>query len=571
LRGTGGPVTICDMMAGGVAAITDSFISFARRGVRRNATSRPGRGASLAARLFALQAVVVAVVLGGFATASYLQLGQATDEATGREMLGIARTLADAPEVRAAVGTTDPTVALQPLADQVQRDTATDFVVVMSPDGIRWTHPNRDLIGQRFIGTIATAAAGGFVIETYAGTLGPSVRAVVPVLDGGRVTALVAVGRTVGAVSRDLQRQLPLVLVTSGIALALAAVGSWLISRWLRRRTHGLGPAELSRMYEYYDAVLHAVREGLLLLDRDGRVQLVNEEARRLLALPADPAGRRVDALGLPPALGEALAAGTAGSDEIYLTADRIVVVSQAAARWSGRRLGWVVTLRDRTELRELVTELRTVRGVADSLSTQAHEAANQLHTVLALIEMGRPEEALEFATGGPAQRLVDGVVAGIGVPELAALVLAKAGEAEASGVELVVADGSTLPPGLADPHDLVTIVGNLLDNAIDAAAAPGAPEPRWVRIGAELVGEGAPGVVLRIADSGPGVPAGDVERVFGRGFTTKPAVDGRTRGIGLALVDRAVRRSGGEVRVSPADGTARGSQFEVRLPLVPS
>src|SRR3954454_3119920 len=109
------------MMAGGVAAITDSFILFARQGVRKRAAgARPGSDASLAARLFALQAVVVAVVLGGFATASYLQLGQATDEATGREMLGIARTLADAPEVRAAVGTTDPTVALQPLADQVQ-------------------------------------------------------------------------------------------------------------------------------------------------------------------------------------------------------------------------------------------------------------------------------------------------------------------------------------------------------------------------------------------------------------------------------------------------------------------
>jgi two-component system CitB family sensor kinase len=553
-------------MWGGVAAITVSFISSARSAVRgREAASprRRRRGTSLAGRLFALQAVLVAVVLAGFTTAVYVQLGQATDDATTKEMLGIARTMADAPEVREAVLAPDPSAVLQPLAERVRADTATDFVVVMDPTGRRWTHPNPAQIGQQFLGTIADAVQGGVVTETYTGTLGPSVRAVVPVKDdGGRVVALVSVGRKVSAVSEDLQRQIPLVLGMSGAALGVAAAGSWLVSRWLRRRTHGLGPTELTRMYEYYDAVLHAVREGLLLLDRDGRVQLVNEEARRLLALPLDAPGRPVDALGLPPALGAALGAGAAGSDGIHLTADRILVVSQAAARWGGRQVGWVVTLRDHTELRELVTELRTARGVADSLSTQAHEAANQLHTVLSLIELGRAEEALEFATGGPAQRLVDDVLAAVGVPELAALVLAKAGEAEGRGVELAVAAGATLPAGPADPHDLVTIVGNLLDNAIDAAAAPGAPEPRWVRIGAEVTAGDT--VVLRIADSGPGVPADDVERVFGRGWTTKPTLDGRSRGIGLALVERAVRRYGGEVRVA-------GSEFEVRLPLVPS
>ncbi len=516
---------------------------------------------SLARQLFALQALVVALVLAGVGVAAYLRFDDANRDATGREMLAVAHTLAADPDVRAALGAPDPTAVLQPLAARVQADTATDFVVVMTTGGIRLTHPTPGEIGRPYQGTIAPAVRGEPVTETYTGTLGPSVRAVVPVLDGGRVVALVAVGRTVTAVSKDLARQVPLILVGVAAALALAAAGSWLVSRWLRRTTHDLGPAELSRMYEYYDAVLHAVREGLLLLDREGRVQLVNDEARRLLALPDEVTGRRVDEVGLPAALGAALAGGGPRSDEIHLTSDRIVVVNQAAARWAGRHLGTVVTLRDHTELRALVSELQTIRGFADSLHAQAHEAANQLHTVVSLIELGRADEALDYAAAEleVAQHLTDAVLAAVAVPELAALVVGKAAVAGERGVELGLDDGTQVPDGLADPHDLVTIVGNLLDNAIDAALD--GPEPRWVRLGTATVGGE---VVLRVADSGPGLDPAAAERVFARGFSTKPTGDGMGRGLGLALVSRAVHRNGGRVEIARGE---RGAVFAVHLP----
>lgn len=520
---------------------------------------RAGRW-SLARQLFALQAAIAGIVLVALATASWFQLREAGREATAEEMLGIAHTLAASPEVLAALDEPDPSAVLQPLAERVRVDTATDFVVVMTPDGIRYSHPTASEIGRRFIGTIEPAAAGDeHFTETYTGTLGPSVRAVVPVFDGDRVVALVSVGRTITAVARDLQRQVPVVLTAVAVALLLAAAGSWLVSRWLRRSTHDLGPAELARMYEYYDAVLHAVREGLLLLDREGRVQLVNDEARRLLALPDDVGGRRVDEIGLPAPLGVALAERRAFDDEIHLTSDRIVVVSQGAARWAGRSLGTVVTLRDHTELRQLVSELQTVRGFADSLHAQAHEAANQLHTVISLIELGRADEALEFATAEleTAQHLTDAVVSGIAVPEVAALVVGKAAAAGERGVELRLEDGTRMPAGLADPRDLVTIVGNLLDNAIDAAQE--GPEPRWVRFGAGVDDDA---VELRVSDSGPGIAPEDAARAFDRGFSTKPD-DGMGRGLGLALVRRAAQRHGGGVRL------AGKAEFTVRLPLV--
>lgn len=517
---------------------------------------------SLAAQLFALQAVLVVLVLGGVGAATYLQFADDNERETAEEMLGVAHTLAAVPDVVAALDDPDPSAVLQPLAERVRADTATDFVVVMTTEGIRFSHPDTAEIGRTFRGTIGPAAAGDPTFtETYTGTLGPSVRSVVPVVDdGGRVVALVSVGRTVTAVSAELAGRLPVLLAIALGALALAAVGSWLLSRWLRRTTYDMGPAELSRMYEYYDTVLHSVREGLLLLDRDGRVQLVNDEARRLLTLPAEVAGRAVDALGLPDALGSALAAGERRSDEIHLTAERIVVVNQAPARWAGRDLGTVVTLRDHTELRALSTELETIRGFAQSLNAQAHEAANQLHTVVSLIELGRAEEALTYATAELelARHLTDAVLAGIAVPELAALVVGKAAEAGERGVELGLGEGAQVPAGLADPRDLVTIVGNLLDNAVDAALD--GPEPRWVRLDA---GCDDAGFVLRVTDSGPGID--DPEAAFASGWSTKPA-DGMGRGLGLALVRRAVHRHGGTVSAGTASGG--GAELRVRLPV---
>ena len=291
----------------------------------------------------------------------------------------------------------------------------------------------------------------------------------------------------------------------------------------------------------------------------------------RLLALPDDAAGRRVDDVGLPDALGTALAAGAERTDEIFLADDRVVVVNQAAARWAGQRLGTVVTLRDHTELRALVSELKTIRGFSDALSAQAHESANQLHTVVSLIELGRAEQALLFATRRLAdtQQKTDLVLGGIGEPVLAALVLGKDAEAAERGVELMIADDVDMPAGVADPRDLVTILGNLLDNAIDAAA--GGEPPRWVRIDATAVlaeDGSSEEIEIRIADSGPGLPAEYSRRAFQRGWSTKPQDRDRLhgRGLGLALVAQAVHRNHGSLE-TVNDG---GAIFTVHLPSPP-
>jgi sensor histidine kinase regulating citrate/malate metabolism len=314
-------------------------------------------------------------------------------------------------------------------------------------------------------------------------------------------------------------------------------------------------------LVDYHHAALHAVREGLLLVDEAGRVQLANDEARRLLGVPDDPTGRPVADLGLPVELTEAMSGHRPVVDEVFMTGPRVVVVNQAPTRPGDQAAGTVVTLRDRTELQAVTGERDDIRAFAESLRAQAHEAANRLHTTVSLVELGRPRDAVEFATAqlASAQQLTDRVVDAVGEPVLAALLLGKSALAHERGVRLDIdpgtAVGSTGLPG----GDLVTIVGNLIDNAIDAALQ-GEP-PREVRFAAW---EAAGRLEIRVEDSGPGLTEQQVAHVFDRGWTTKSAPGTHGRGLGLALVRQAVQRNGGTVTCQPGGG----AEFCVSLPV---
>ncbi|MGI5458082.1 ATP-binding protein [Streptomyces sp. CA-249302] len=535
------------------------------------------RPRSLAGQLFAMQAVLIAVLVAGYALFTYVSDRRQAEDAAGRQATAVARAVADAPSVHAAIRTPKPTTELQPYALRVMADTDVDFVTIMNPKGIRWTHPDKNQIGKHFLGNTERALKGETFTETYTGTLGASVRAVTPIEDARhRVIGMVSAGIKVEAISKRVQGQLTALLGVAGGALALGAVGTYVINARLRRHTHGMNAAELSHMHDYHQAALHAVREGLLMLDGQYRVALINDGGRELLGLADDAVGKSVAELGLPAPLTGALLASEPRVDEVHLTADRVLVVNTSPVS-GGERRGTVVTLRDVTELQSLMGELDSERGFTQALRSQAHEAANRLHTVVSLIELGRAEEAVDFATAELelAQALTDQVVAAVGEPVLAALLLGKTAQANERGVELVVSEDSRLDDGLLPAslpaRDLVTILGNLIDNAVDAAqGSVGA------RVTVTAYAEGAAGaegvegplgsgLVLRVADTGVGVDPAHAELVFQRGFSTKPAGPGG-RGLGLALVRQAVHRHEGTLSVVEAD--RGGAEFVVRLPL---
>jgi len=318
---------------------------------------------SVAGQVFLLQLLIVLLLVVAAGVESVLQSRTASADEARNRSLAVAQTFASSPGIVPALAAPDPTAILQPRAEEARIKSGVDFIVVMNTDGIRYTHPLPDRIGKKFVGTIEPALAGQPVTETVNGTIGRLVQATVPVTDNsGTVVGLVSSGVRISQISATADRQLPILLSAAAAALALATAGSFLVSRRLLRQTRGLGPTEMTRMYEHHDAVLHSVREGVLIVGADDRLLLANDEACRLLDLPPEREGRQVAELGLDRPVADLLSPGQEVTDEVVTAGDRLLAVNVRPTDRGGGPPGYVATFRDTTELRVLTGKAETAR-----------------------------------------------------------------------------------------------------------------------------------------------------------------------------------------------------------------
>ena len=529
---------------------------------------------SLAGQAVALMfgIVLVIVVLGGALAA--LDARRDGDDAARERVVAIASSLAAAPSTATALESGQPTATLQPVTERVRHDTQIAFITIMSPDGTRYTHTDPSLIGQKYLGTTEPALRGETFTEVFTGTLGPSIRAVAPVYaSDGRIVGLVSAGITQQTLAENWYAQLPLILLVAATTVVAAVVGMWLVRRRLLRQTGGLSPRELRVMYEHHDAVLHSISEGLVVVENE-RAVLINDEARRLLDVSDDVP---IDMRSLPAFLadGDGRSADEAADrsaepsvkDEVRLTKDRVLVVNRAPVAVGQRMAADVVTIRDRTELQGALGELDSMKVFAESLRSQAHESANRLHTIVALVEMGRGDEAVRFATTQLelSQRLVDRLTAAVQEPALVALLLGKSAQAAERGIALTVTDDTHFDTTLdttvgaeeregdagavLTPTEMITVVGNLVDNAFDACDK----DDPWVEV---TVQQDDAALRIVVADSGPGMDEATFQQARRRGYSTKEGGAEGRRGLGLALVSQVVERHGGQLTAEVTYGS---------------
>lgn len=509
---------------------------------------------SLRTQLLLLQVGIVMVTVTGVGVAATLMQAAQIRESSKEQMIGVAQSVALLPSVRDAFLTDHPEQEIQPLAELIREASGVTYVVVTDDQGIRYSHPNPELLGKKVSTDPSEPLAGKTYVGTQRGTLGESWRVKVPLRDrDGRIIGTVSVGTLESELRADLYNRLPqllLWLVGAGVVGTLAA--AW-VSRLVWRRMYKLEPEQIAALLETRDAMLHGIGEGVVAVDDGGRLALVNDEATRLLALDADVLGR--PAREVLDADVAALLDAADGESRLVLAGERILVGQRSEAVVDGVRVGSVLILRDRTELHGVLRDLDGARDLTEALRAQAHEFANVMHVVSGLIEVGRPGDAVDFIQrSGYGGALSHGALApGVADPGVTALLLAKVATSRERGVDLQVdADSSLTADGTPD---VVTTLGNLIDNAVDAAGSGGT-----VRVA--LRDDGAASTIV-VEDDGAGVPPEHRGHILTPGWSTKSG--GSARGIGLALVDRVAGRRGGSVDVD--DSELGGARFRVTLP----
>ncbi|WP_413805912.1 ATP-binding protein [Streptomyces sp. OE57] len=537
------------------------------------------RRQTLAGEMLLLQLAIVVVVLMAVAAVSLAQSEATFNRVEGRRVGALAEQLAAQPLVRSRLVGPSPAEALAPLVYSARVQSRVTSVTVADRHGRVVSSTNPTVLGDRLpLGEGVGAGRG------WSGTLD---------WDGSR--ELVAQVSVVGATGDDLGRHLGTVMIGEasptvwqrlsgassylpvylGVASALGVVGSWLLARRVKRQTLGLEPREITGLAEHREAMLYGIAEGVVALDPQHRMTLVNDMGRRLLDLPEDCVGRNLAELGIEGRLLDVLAGARKESadpkDEVVVRHGRVLVMNRMTVVKDGRPLGSVTTLRDRTELARLEREIGSFRSTSELLRAQTHEFANQLHTISGLIQIGEQEEVVRYirALNQRRQSLDMSIGRRVRDTAIAALLMAKASQAAERKVALRLSDRTALDRLTPeDAADVATVVGNLVDNAIDAATSEhggenkdggGEGDEPWVEV--ELRRDHT-SVEIVVRDSGPGVAPGLAQEVFAHGFTTKAAREGE-RGIGLALTRLVCERRGGEIAVT---NTSQGAMFSARM-----
>lgn len=513
---------------------------------------------------FARQALILQICLITLVTAiGFVLVASLLDrnlvDQYGQRALAVARSVAADSDLSSAVARGDlPRVREQ--ADRARAATDALFVVVTDHNGIRLSHPDPAKIGEPVSTDPTWVLTGHEVVDVQRGTLGLSARGKVPLrTPDGAIVGQVSVGFDAEEISVAFLRLVGTSAAFVGGALLVGVAGAAWLTRMLKRRTLGLEPQELAELVRQREAVLYGIREGVLAVDAEGRVSVRNREAERLLDTSIE-VGTPVEDLDIPARLRDVLVDGQPVDNLITVTSDRTLVANHRPVVRGGTELGSVLTLRDRTDLETLSRELDSVRSMTDTLRAQRHEFTNRLHTLSGLLQTGRHQEAVEYV-----QALSTGAVTGLGPaaeavrdPYLVAFLSAKKSVAAERGVELELGETSWVPSVVVAPVEVVTVVGNLVDNAIDAARLGSA---RPARVEVDLLADGA-ALHLSVVDTGDGVPESLREKIFAEGVSSK---DTEGRGLGLALCRQAARSLGGDVRLT--DTGERGTVFVAVLP----
>ena len=515
-------------------------------------------------KIFVLVVGVAAICLVPVVVLVEATLSQQLLYHVGRQSLATARAVAEMPVVREWVGKPDGAAHIQPLAERIRKRTGFDFIVVMDTNSIRYSHPEPDRMGERFVGgDEGRALLGEEYISQAVGTLGPSQRSFAPIFDAtGAVVGAVSVGGLMPYVKGMILPVRESLSQTLLLGALMAALGAGLLTQHIKGSLLGMEPRAIADALYSREAILQSVREGVIAVNRLGQITLVNDVAKDYLERGDEVIGQAISCILQNTRLPEVLRTGRAEYDKEQLIGTTRVMTNRVPMVVQGKVIGAVATFRDRSEVARMAEELIGVRRYIEAMRVQSHDFSNKLHTISGLLQLGSYQEAVEYihSTQNIMSNLSTTVSPRIIDQGIAAIIIGKIGRAGELGITLELDPNSyldSLEPEMRQA--LMVVIGNLLDNALESLVVA----PRENPLVTLLARQQAEQVVVCVTDNGPGIDTNVGERVFEHGFSTRP---GHGRGLGLHLVRQVVAGSFGTVELSSTPNEC--TRFCVALPL---
>lgn len=505
--------------------------------------------------LFATQVAVIlaiAAIVAGFTVAA--QIEQVRREAE-QDVKVLADSVAALPDVIAAIESDDPTAALSPIATALQEAAGVEYIAIVNMDGDRVFHTNPELIGKAVSSDHSAIREGKEFVGSENGPTGLTLRAKVPVFSDGAVIGTVSAGVLQSDVDHAILGRVAQVTIPTVIAVIVGVGVAWFVTSGLRRRLYGIGPDDILALVQTRQAATDGVRDGIIGIGENDSIVLMTPTARRLLGLTTDPMGSPAKDV-LPPELRAFLDADADQSTCQLQTNGRRLVVTRADAQADGRAAGTTLVLQDHSELIAAVSAWEKERTLTDALRVETHDFDNRLHVIGGLIGRGDLEDARTYLSSlsRPERERVTEAWPTVRNPIVAALLASRSAQAEALGVTVSLAEDSRVEANFTCGPEEITVIGNLISNAVEAAAH---------RVDVFMRGD-LDGLELSVEDDGPGIPQEDRANVFTRGHTSK-VDDALRHGIGLDVVRGHVIDRHGTIEIDDAD--AGGARFTVELP----
>lgn len=518
------------------------------------------RKASLQFRIIGLVIVVIFSILLFVGYFFNLIISKLVEDTVGRSAMDVAKLVAELPDVRNALLMPNASEYLQPRTRELIAKTQAGFITIFDTNGNRFTHNNPDNIGKKFTGgDEGPALMGKEYVSKAEGISGPSIRAFVPIKHNDQVIGVVCVGMFYNAIYRIVHSYFTSISASLVFGLIIGILLSVVLAKNVKKILHGLEPDEIANIVKEREALLNCLHEGVIAVDKHGKISLINESAHRILSIGKDAIGKPIAQTIPLTRMNEIMEKKTNDYNSEIAVNNVTIIVNRAPIIVNNEVTGAVSTFRDITEMRSLAEELTGVKQYTEGLRAKTHEFMNQLQIVNGLLELQEYDEAKSFImqTTKCQQKLLQFLTRKIQDPKISALLIGKIQQADERNIKLTIDPGSFISHLPAEiSRSMVLILGNLIDNSIDAVE--GYPDGT---VEVTLLEHQQQWTVM-VEDNGQGIPAEQVGFIFNKHYSTKNT----GRGYGLYFVrnhlDHVLH---GQIQVTSAPG--QGTAFLVTIP----